>query len=273
MTRLNDLVNPQVMADMTSAEYEKKLQMIQFAEVDNTLEGQAGNTITVPKWTYIGEATDLAEGESGTTSSMTKTTTQATIKKAFKGIELSDEAVLSGYGDPMGEAAKQLGMSLADKVDSDLHASLATIGADMTSENEGVISYAAVVNAIDLFQDEEQGAEAMYAIIHPKQLTQLRLDAKFTPASEMGDSVIATGVVGTIAGANVILSKKVKLVDGNYVNYVVKPGALKIYNKRGVTLESDRDITKKATILTADQHYATVLSNTSKAVKFVCAAN
>lgn len=44
----------------------------------------------------------------------------ATIKKVGNGVELTDEALLSGYGDPMGEAVSQLAMAVASKVDNDV---------------------------------------------------------------------------------------------------------------------------------------------------------
>lgn len=40
---------------------------------------------------------------------MTTSTRKATIKKAMKGIGLTDEAVLSGYGNPVGEANTPVG--------------------------------------------------------------------------------------------------------------------------------------------------------------------
>ena len=54
-TKINDLINPQVMADMISAKVEKKIVVAPFAKVDNTLVGVPGNTITVPKYGYIGD--------------------------------------------------------------------------------------------------------------------------------------------------------------------------------------------------------------------------
>ena len=47
----------------------------------------------------------------------------------------------------------------------------------------------------------------------------------------------------------------------------MKQGALGIYMKRGVTVETQRDITHKATLITADEHYATAINDDSK----VCA--
>ena len=55
-TKLTNLINPQVMADMIAAELPKKIKMAPFAVIDNTLQGVAGNTITIPKFAYVGEA-------------------------------------------------------------------------------------------------------------------------------------------------------------------------------------------------------------------------
>ena len=55
-TMLNNLINPQVMADMISAKLETKLLFKPLAKVDDTLVGVPGNTITIPKYAYIGDA-------------------------------------------------------------------------------------------------------------------------------------------------------------------------------------------------------------------------
>ena len=47
-TMLNNLINPQVMADMISAKLETKLLFKPLAKVDDTLVGVPGNTITFP---------------------------------------------------------------------------------------------------------------------------------------------------------------------------------------------------------------------------------
>ena len=114
-TKIANLVNPEVMGDMIAAKLPKKLQVIPFAAIDRTLEGVPGNTITVPSYTYIGDAEDVNEGvEAGVVVLGTSTKT-ATIKKAMKAVELTDEAVLSGYGDPVGNAENQLALSIASK--------------------------------------------------------------------------------------------------------------------------------------------------------------
>ena len=85
-TKLQNLVNPQVMADIIASELPKKIKMAPFATIDNTLVGVAGNTITIPKFAYIGEADDVAEGIAAGTTVLTATTSQATVKKAVKAV-------------------------------------------------------------------------------------------------------------------------------------------------------------------------------------------
>ena len=63
LTKLENLINPEVMADMISAKVESKVKVVPYAKVDTTLQGQAGDTITIPKFTYIGDAVEVAEGE------------------------------------------------------------------------------------------------------------------------------------------------------------------------------------------------------------------
>ena len=152
-TKLTNLINPEVMAPMISAKLPKKIKFSPIAKIDDTLAGQPGNTITVPKYAYIGDAEDVAEGVAMGTTVLTASTTEATVKKAGKAVELTDEAVLSGYGDPVGEATNQLTMSIAAKVDNDCHEELgkATLQYDGSA---ATISYEGVVNAVDLFEDE-----------------------------------------------------------------------------------------------------------------------
>lgn len=50
MTVLSNLVDPEVMANMVSARLPKKIKFSPIARIDNTLVGQPGSTIKVPKF-------------------------------------------------------------------------------------------------------------------------------------------------------------------------------------------------------------------------------
>lgn len=271
MTKLANLVNPQVMADMISAGLPSKIKFKPFARIDNTLVGQPGDTITIPKYAYIGDAEDLVEGKAMNTTVLTASTQTATIKAAGKAVEITDQAVLSGYGDPVGEAEKQIEESIGSKVDNDFVEALgkATLVHDAGTT---VISYNAIVDAIDKFEEEDDEPKILF--IHPKQKGTLRKDENFIRASEIGDKIFMTGVIGEVAGCQVVASNKVKYdeVGGKYTNFIIKPDALALYLKRDVNIESDRDILAKTTVISADQHYVAVLENDSKAVKLITKA-
>ena len=86
-----DVFDPQVVSDMINAKVTKKAVMTGYVKVDSTLQGQAGSTVTVPKWGYIGEAVDLEEGQPIDSTKMAFTTSQYTVKKIGKGVMLTDE--------------------------------------------------------------------------------------------------------------------------------------------------------------------------------------
>lgn len=282
-TKLANLINPEVMGGMISATLPKKIKFSTIARVDTTLQGIAGNTITVPKYAYIGDAVDVAEGEAIDTTVLTATSTEVTIKKAGKAVEITDEALLSGYGDPAGQAAMQLGMAIASKIDEDAYKAL--LGASLVYDGSATaISYAGIVDANAKFVDESDEAMDKVMYIHPDQEATIRKDANFIDRNKFGGEVMATGVIGKIAGIQIRKSKKVKFEGNIYYNPIVilsttdpnedpaadgganEDYALTIYMKRDAQVEADRDILKKTNVLSADEHYGVALSNESKVV-------
>lgn len=280
-TKLSDLINPQVMADMISAKIANKIVVAPFAKIDNTLVGVPGNTVTVPQYAYIGDAADIAEGVAAETVKLTASTTTVTVKKAMKAVELTDEAVLSGYGNPVGETNNQLAQSIASKVDND--AMTALQGAQLTYDGSAAaIKYSGIVDAIDLFEEEVNSEKVIF--VHPKQVTQLRKDADFISADKYKAGVILSGEIGMIANCRVVPSKKVPVVKVGetgsqsdcYACPIVKlnndaeaeddAAAITIYLKRDTNVETDRVSLARKTDISVDKHYAVALSNTSKVV-------
>lgn len=259
-TKIADLINPEVMGDMISAELPKKIKFLAIAPIDTTLQGQPGNTITLPKYKYIGDAEDVAEGEAIDYKKLTTTDSQVTIKKAAKGVSMTDESVLSGYGDPIGEATKQVTMSIASKIDNDTVEVLKTAPLSVESD-PGKID---VIDQIENTFDDETDETGVIFLSY-KDAASLRKEAAngFTRASELGDNILIKGAFGEVLGWTIIRTKK--LVEGEAL--AVKAGAAKTYLKRGVSPESGRDIDRKLTKFNADQHYVVALADDTKVVK------
>jgi len=259
-TGIANLVNPQVMADMISAQLPAALKFLPLAEVDTRLQGRPGTILTVPRYAYIGPAVDVAEFAAIPISQLTTSSTTVTIKKAGKGIEISDEAVLSGLGDPIGEGNKQLKMSIADKMNDDSLVAIRT--ASLTAGTALINLDVALDNALVVFNDEEDPGQ-LVLLTSPKGYAQLRNSVGFTRGTALGDQVLMSGRVGQYLGATVVTTTK--LPDGEA--YLVKPGALGLMMKRNVIVEKDRDIIHKTTIVTADEHYGIYLKDNTKVVK------
>lgn len=204
-----DVFDPQVVSDMINAKVTKKAVMTGYIKVDTTLQGRPGSTVTIPKWAYIGEAKEYAEGEKIDTTKMAYSTAQYTIKKIGKGVRLTDEAQLSGFGNPMATATSQIAMSISEKLDND-RVEVCYDSPNTFDATANVIKYASIVDGVDVFGEEEESKKVI--LIHSKQKTQLRKDADFLSADKFEKGVMVNGAIGRIAGCDVVVSNKVKLV-------------------------------------------------------------
>ena len=272
MTKLADLINPEVMADMISAKIENAIVVTPFAKIDTTLAGQPGSKITVPQYNYIGDAVDVPEGEKVPESQLSVTDVEYEIKKAAKGVTLTDEAVLSAYGNPVGETNSQLALAIRGKVEGDCISALAT--SENVYEGADVIGYEGIVKAIDVFNEEMNTEKVMF--VNPKQVSTLRLDNNFISADKYNAQVIMKGEIGMVANTRIVPSRRIVEQEGFYYCPIVQletderteddVPAITIYTKRETNVETERDTHTKTTFISADKHYVAALTNASKVV-------
>ena len=243
-----DVFDPEVVSDMINAKVTAKAAMTGYTKVDSTLSGVPGSTVTIPKWGYIGAAEDYAEGQPIDTTKMAFTTSQYGIKKIGKGVRLTDEAQLSGYGNPMATATSQIAMSISEKLDND-RLDVLYESKNVCDQTASVIKYTAIVEGVDMFAEEEDSRKVI--LIHSKQKSQLRKDADFLSADKFQAGVMANGSIGRIAGCDVVVSNKVKCEDGVYYNPIIKLNndveteddmpAVTYFLKRGNLVEHKRE--------------------------------
>ena len=264
-TYLENLVNPEVMADMIDKKLVDAIKFAPLAEIDYTLNNRPGDTITLPSWNYIGDSALVAEGSDITIHQLTATTVSATVHKYGIGVQITDEAVLSGYGDPVGEAARQEILSIAGAFDDEFLTVLGSIASTMTyTASASSIAANDLSDALELFGEDIDGAKV--SVVEPALYTKLRNTQNWLPASEIAADRLIRGAVGEAFGCQIIVSNKLKN-SGNA--YIVKPGALRLFLKRDTMVETQRNIINKSTVMTADKHGVASLYDASKAIKVV----
>jgi N4-gp56 family major capsid protein len=277
VTKLNDIINPQVMGDMIEAKLPHMIKFTPFAKVDRTLVGVPGDTKTVPSWNFVGAAEDLAEGGELETKKLTASSTTFTIKCAGKSVGVSQKAINSGLGDPVGQAEVQLAKSIAVKVDADVLAALLTAGQTYDG-SASAIKYAGVVDAVDVLNEEEITEKVMF--VNPKQITALRKDSEFMDKSKYGNDVMVSGEIGMIAGVRIVPSKQIVATDGKYVCPLVKlePSsadteyaetelpAVTIFLKADTQVDHEWFPKKQEHDVTATKYYGAALTNGAKVV-------
>jgi len=260
VTKLSYLIDPEVLAKFIDKKLINKIVFAPLAEIDDTLVGNPGDTIKFPSYTYIGAADDLTEGSAISTVSLHTSTVSVQIKEAGKGVEITDTAILSAYGDPVEEIASQLLKSIADKVDIDFLSTLAAVGATMT--HSGVSTVMDISDSLELFGEDIDGQKAL--LVSPSMYTMIRNTKDWAPASEFAAGALVRGAVGQLFGCDIIVSNRLTTSQNAYI---VKPGALRLVLKRDTLLEADRDILNRINVYTATKHYVTYLYNAAGAIK------
>lgn len=277
VTTSANVFDPEVYADMAQAEFAGVVKVAGSAAVieDSILEGEPGSTVDFPKWNALTEIADAVEGTPLVPETMGHTTSQAIIKEAAKAVELTDRAKLIGFGDALGEAARQFGVLAARKVDSDLiTTAVASIPAGYDTAapaGQTTLTWDRVVDSlISPFGDEWEPEDFAGLYMRSELHSQLLKDANFISADKLGQNgtPIARGQIGSLGGVPVFLTNRL----GVRTAIMVKRNALGLLYKRRPIVERDRDILARTDLITTNLHYATKRLNDKGVARLVLAA-
>ena len=187
-------------------------------------------TKTINVYTYNGEVEELGIGEGNTVEgSISFTGKDYTVKMNQQHFAYHDEEFMKDNTivDNMLKGANEL---MVNKMTADFIGEVekATLGVNFAT----VLTYDAIVEAISELNVEDESK--CFVLIPNNWKAALRKDADYK-AARMGE-VIYNGQVGTVAGLPVIATKA--LTDAAYV---MTPEAVKLFMKKDVEVEQDRD--------------------------------
>lgn len=262
-TLLQDLFVPEVVADTIDKKLIDAIRLAPLARIDNTLVGRPGDEITLPAYTYIGDATDVAEGTDIPIAKLSQTTEKVKVSKIGRAVEFSDEALLSAYNNDIAEeAAMQVVTAINSGVESRLLNAMSTT-ATLTAELDmsGNVVHG-LADSLQLFGEDIDGEKVL--LVPPSVYGSLIKSDGWIPNTEMGAEILVKGTVGSIFGAQVVLSNRLTAVNEAYL---IKPGALAIYMKRNTLVEFDRDILSEMNYIKASKLFAPYVYDKSKLIK------
>ena len=224
--------------------------------VDNELAQNAGMTKTINVYTYTGEAEEVGVGEGNSTrGSVSYKGTDYTVKMVQQAFDYADEDFMKDNNvvDMGVKGATQL---MTNKMTADFYAEAAKA---TLSHTASALSYDAIVDAIAKLNIEDESG--LFVVITPAQKAELRKDADYV-AARMGE-VVYNGQVGTIAGIPVIVSKAADNA------YVMSKDAVKLFIKKDVEVEQDRDADTRTNSIYLRSAYICALVDATKVCKIV----
>lgn len=196
--------------------------------IDNELAENAGMTKTVNTYTYTGTAEELAAGQGNSNrGAITFTPNDYTVKVVQQAFDYQDEDF---YKDPtiVDNGLKGANQVMVNKMTADFigECAKATLAVEAAT-----FGYDAIVDGIAKLNVEDESK--LFVIIPNDWKADLRKDEDYKTA-RMGE-VIYNGQVGTVAGIPVIATKAATEA------YVMSKEAVKLFIKKDVEVEQDRD--------------------------------
>lgn len=259
-TTASDLIDPVVWADYIAAQLPHNIHLRPLAQVNTQLQGTAGSTITVPSYSYMGDAVPLAELADVPLRKLGVNTQEVPVAKIANGFALSDEAILNSGGAPETEGTRQLVASFGQTVDKDLYnKALAGAGHKVTTE------FTIDKLLAELANFGEWSPEQFAAIVvSPAKYGVILGDSRIQNASTTSEaSSLITGSAPRLFGIPVLMASRATAGA-----LVVKKNALGLAIKRDVLVEKDRDTVNFSTVITGSMHYAAYVQKAADVLAF-----
>lgn len=261
-------IKPEVYAPLVREKFEGKVKVANLATNLGFLKNSTvGETVTFPKWSLIGDPTELLKGETISVEEMQQTSSQATIKQIAKGVRVYDIDDLTQLGNAIDESAQQQGKVFARKLDLDLIQEALTSPLKATTASATAITADELNQGLQLFGDEADVEEMAGIVTHSLLVPSFLAMEGFVDAQKTftqdGSGIQRAGLLGYFRGIPVFVADHSKGAVGTYDSvaskcntFIIKNGALGYMEKRGINIELARKADMKATDIYGDFIYA-----------------
>ena len=223
--------------------------------VDNELAQEAGMTKTINLYTYTGTAEEVAAGKGNTNrGSIAYVGKDYTVKMVQQAFDYQDEDFMKDNTivDNGLIGATQV---MTNKMTADF---IAECGKATIAHTTTDFNYDAIVDGIAKLNIEDESK--LFVIIPTAWKADLRKDPDYV-AARMGE-VVYNGQVGTVCGLPVIATNA--LTDAAYV---MSAEAIKLFMKKDVEVEQDRDADTRTNSIYLRSAYLVALVDATKICK------
>lgn len=247
-------------SSLNSELFSNLVSAAQFAAYENSVARQmvtvfdlpqnAGKTVQVPIWSSI--AADTITDESAASAKDTNTTSASiTMAEHVVYHRINDMLRDSSVGDVMAQIGDQSGRAIAEAMDKQVFAEFANFAVNVGGSGEELTAERILRAAAILRTNKLVGP--FFAVVHPgaafnlkKELSGLGSSVNQT-GSNVGNRVLDSFYIGTIAGVQVYESALVPTVSTDVINGVFAASALGHAMRGTITMEEQRQAAARAT--------------------------
>lgn len=260
-----NVIVPDVYAELVREKIKGATKVAQFAKVIGDLQGKVGETLTMPKYGYIGDAKDWAINTPMTSTQMAQTSTKATVKAiAADGVKVADYDNEVELGNALDEASSQQAVAVGRKHDTDAIACALKSPLKFKLATKDTVTQAEMISALALYGDDRDSADFDAIVIHssfaPSFYTMDMFVSKEKTMTKDGNGITVNGIIGYFLDIPVILSDR--LYDStNQEGFILfmKKGAIGMIPKETPFVETARDASLRQTTIFCSQFYAMAL--------------
>ena len=260
-----NVIVPEVYAELVREKVAGKVMIAQACKVLGDLKGKVGETLTMPKWAYIGDATDIIPGTPMTATNMKQTSTTATIKMiAAPAISVNDYDDVVELGSALDEASKQQGTSIARKLDIDAITEGKKTVLQKALATKNTVTFDEMNAILGLYGDDANASDFEFIAIHSAFIPSfLKMDG-FVSAevtfTAQGNGIQLNNLLGYFRGIPVVVSDR--LYDNTNTEgfiLVIKKDSIGLIPKESPFTEVARDASTRTNTIFTSQYYAMAL--------------